>query len=314
MESAATGGDAHGQAAVPSAPAPADLPPPDQRQQAGWADGVHSPVDEATEDAAATAPAEWGYLAGPPAPWGFAPPHPDWQPIPAEWGSAGGFATWPVPGVDPGCWPVDPAAMAAGPYQPYADCPPAFYGATLPDTAYAGWQGADEEQQAYMMMAVQQQQQQMGMMPHGACYPQPYWGPPPPQYVLYGPPHPPAYSISPPAPAPQHWAAGRLARKKKAALPAEPSFGCDTDGLDGGGSAVLLHSAEPSQAALGGEDQGGGDLASPRRGGGGGDDSPRSAQQAQQTQQPRLEYDKAPRQVGWHLGRWPALCWCAVIA
>lgn len=121
----------------------------------------------------------------------------------------------------------------------------------------------------------------------------------------------PAFAISPPAPA-QAAGQGRLvARRKKAALPAEPSFGCDSGNLEGGNSAVLLLSAEASQApeeiaaaaAASTETQlvaatqhsraallAAADAATSAEG---------SAEPAAQPAQPSIAFDKAPRAVEW---------------
>ncbi|KAL4424999.1 hypothetical protein ABPG77_002884 [Micractinium sp. CCAP 211/92] len=121
----------------------------------------------------------------------------------------------------------------------------------------------------------------------------------------------PAFAISPPAPA-QAAGQGRLvARRKKAALPAEPSFGCDSGNLEGGNGAVLLLSAEASQApeeiaaaaAASTEMQlvaatqhsraaslAAADAAASAEG---------SAEPAAQPAQPSIAFDKAPRAVEW---------------
>lgn len=213
-----------------------------------------------------TIPADWGTSSG--SFGGFAP-------LPSQ--LVGGYAaTWPPP--------LPPAAAAAeaygGGWVPLPGGPPPLLDA---QQMYApagpwltGWPSPEQEaQHAYMMAAAaaaaasppllpEQQYVQAGMAPYfqpdpamaAAYQSQPYAAVMPMAAQMAMPAGEllpaPAYAISPPAPVLQGPVQSRLGlpRKKKAALPAEPSFGCDGSHLEGGGSAVLLHSPEISHSQL----------------------------------------------------------------
>lgn len=162
----------------------------------------------------AAPPPEWGYD------WPAAYP-PGMQPIsgdsiPAAWG-----------GVPPDAWPgyAPPEAWGG-----YAVAPPNCLPSEAPldPQALEQWQQWQQWQQYEAAVAAQQQAAGLAM----------YQGHPYQQAPLF--------AISPPGP-PHRAHQRRLARKPKAALPAEPSFGSNSD-AEGG---ALLFSGEPSQVEVG---------------------------------------------------------------
>ncbi len=234
-----------------------------------------------------------------------APPSPDFpqappgaQP-PPEWGCA-----WPgayPPGMQPLPIPGDsiPAAWGGVPPEVWAGYAPAEawagYGAAPGCPAGEGpfdpqmleqWQQWQQWQQYEAAMAAQQQAAAGPLLLQGYPYQQA-----------------PLFAISPPGP-PHRAHQQRLARKPKAALPAEPSFGSNSD-AEGG---ALLFSGEPSQAEVGEAAADGGAPASAALGG----RPPRTHRRSQSAggalpasaapkpplhRHPSVAYDRAPRPV-----------------
>ena len=275
----------------------------------------------------------WGWGWG----WGAVPE----DSIPAAWGAAGcgaseawRSATWPpaelgAAELAAGALPAaawEQQGMGAGGVMAQQPCclDPQCAGCPLPHPA-AGWAAGPPPQfeACAALAAAQQQQGQLLMDPQNALLAATQQ-----QQALYyqqqcPPPHlqpspPLAFAISAPAPAPasaapprRPSAQPRLARKKKAALPAEPSFGSNGDGLGGGGgSAALVFSGEPSTAELevvegvaeeeagaGGADQG--EHCAGSEGEGAGAGVPRLAPARQLAAQPSIAYDRSPRPTAW---------------
>ncbi|KAL4457901.1 hypothetical protein ABPG75_012766 [Micractinium tetrahymenae] len=339
MESAFAAADSQSPTSLP----PPDLPPLDLGWTAagdGATDGVaaQAPLDWSQhphQQQVEQAVQQQAALPPPGAYWGPPMDPAGSLPIPAHWGADGACfsgtgsgelggappfaATWPLP--DQG-HPMMPVPMQPPPhYNPQQAAE--LYAAAVP--WYSSWPAPEQQTcQAYMLGAAADG---MAMPPPcvpppcfpGGPYPmqQPYpvqqlQGPFPGSFALQQQPcalPPPAFAISPPAPA-QAARQGRLvARKKKAALPAEPSFGCDSGNLEGGSSAVLLLSAEASQApdelaAAGAGEQA---LGTPRSrapslaaaSAAAAATAEASSGPAAQPAQPSIEFDKAPRTVEW---------------
>lgn len=198
--------------------------------------------------------------------WG-APIHPAGSlPIPAHWGpgsfrgvGSGELAdgspfatTWPLPAQGP--------PMMLPPTQLYWDPQQAAEAHAGPLSWHASWPGPQQEGWQPLMLGAAADHTAMPLPPCAPYFPAGPW-PEPPLYLQQGPfpggiaarqqPYAlplPAFAISPPAPAAAARQGRLVARRKKAALPAEPSFGCDSGSLEAGNSAVLLLSAEASQA------------------------------------------------------------------
>ena len=248
---------------------------------------------------AQAAPQPWEWAAPPP---GAPPPGPEWP------------AGWPAP-AGPEGYDFPPGMPVAGDCIPVAwgGMPPEAWGCSVPPAAAAAtageapadpqaaerwqWQQWQQWQQYEAAMAMQQQAMLAGAYQQA-----------------------PLFAISPPGPhhrrGPPADGQQRLARKPKAALPAEPSYGCNSDGLEGGGSSsALLFSGEPSQAEVGEGEAGAAGGRPPRAhrrshsSGGASPAGPRAgharsysggaAAQPPLARQPSVAYDRAPRPVQW---------------
>lgn len=283
------------------------------------------------------AAAQWGTSE----PWAY-PAHdayyaqPPWVPSPAGSAEPGSIpAAWGDPAAGWACAAAPSAAVAYAPCPGDAQLPPYLdpgyqqwlMAAQQQGAADPAWGPADPQSQAcwghgdlqqqqqqwalYQMAA--QQQQELQML---AAFQQAQRG-------YFQAPQVPVFAISPPAPRhapaqhpPPHCAPAEhphphrgLARKPKVALPAEPSFGCNGDGLDAGdSSAALVFSGEPSLSEVPEPAWEGAGPAAPAQGSVPGGPAPlaRSASSgaavapAQGTQgQPTIAYDRAPRPVTW---------------
>lgn len=253
-------------------------------------------------------------------------------PIPAHWGadSSSAFfadargelfaapsfaATWPIleqghPGVPQPLqllphWDPEPAAelQAAGPWR--SSCPATQQQAYMLGAAADSTAVPPAPCAPHLRLAADPH---LALLPYPPQLQGPFTGSSAAHQQPCGLPAP-AFAISPPAPPPPARQGRLVARRKKAALPAEPSFGCDSDNLEGGASAVLLLSAEASQApdelpvaAAVDEAQA---LGPPRSRAASLDASAAASAAkgarapAAQPAQPSIEFDRAPRAVEW---------------
>jgi hypothetical protein len=255
-------------------------------------------------------PTDWQQHSGQPEAYGWAPEGagtaadgacyhqempslPGWSDysIPANWGqpAAGGVGTADyghADGVNGGGWVAvtwpQPSEACSGMLAPAA-------GGLSPQAYYA--LSPQQQYEQHMLYQQHQHLQHMQMQMQQA-------------YGQGGP----AFVISPPQPRqPQgQQGQGRLARKKKAAMPAEASFGCDSSCLGGDNSAVLLPSAEASQegqAARDAAESSGQQQQQPQESSASSPSAAAAAAAAAagqcQRQPPSIEYDKAPRPVEW---------------
>lgn len=299
-------------------------PPPQGAESEAWAQPDPCPMPTA-------------YYTQPPPGWGGGPAAAADECIPTAWGNAGSgggalpwrCATWP-PADQIGAGvvheaPPPPMPSWQAPYHDLCQHQRSAQQCYLEQgIGYAaGRQPWADPMQRYALTAAHEQQQQQQQQ-QAMYFQQQYLACPPPQLQQQA--GPVLFAISPPQPIGRRTSQPRLPRKKKAALPAEPSFGCNSDGLgDGGSSAALLFSGEPSVAELQQVQEG--DEESDEEGEGQEGEAaeqgaaPAVPHQRQLQQQPSIAYDRLPRPVAWRpytyaeyqascLPGWVGVCCC----